>query len=130
MAQLPPFKSLRKEDFPQAPMWFIGVMYILNQFMNAVSLAFNKNISLRQNMDCQIFVYTFDYAVAPFTAIDITTTLRRKADGVLVLQNVNNTTREAVNSTCAWNVTNDGVSVTDISGISVGNQYTITLLIV
>ena len=128
MAQLPPFKQIRKEDFPESPQWFAGVTYILNQFMNAVYLAFNRNISFRQNIDCQIFTYTFD-ATSPFTPIDITTTLKRKADGVLILQATNNTLRIPVNSTCSWIVTNGGVSITDISNIDAGNQYTITFLI-
>ena len=122
------FRSLKKEDFPQAPQWIVNMFYILNQFGNGVFQAFNKNITFQQNIDCQIFSYTFNRE-ATFSPIDIQTTIKRNADGVIILSCYNNTSREAVAGVCSWIPINGGVSITDITNTSSGNQYVVKFLI-
>lgn len=122
------FKQLKQEDFKTAPSWMSQIFYIINQFGTSVLQAFNKSISFRQNIDCQLFTYTFDQS-ASFTPIEIQTTLKRRADGVILLSTYNNTTRAANNSTCSWIPINGGVSIEDISNLSAGNQYVVTFLI-
>ena len=127
--KLPPFKNLRKEDYKDAPTWMASVFYIINNFFTSVSQGLHNGLTIRDNLDQQIFEYDFTY-VSNFT-VDITTTINHRPDGVLCLFCYNQTTRTAVlQPQLACSLINNGIRIEQLSGLTINNQYTIRLLIV
>lgn len=127
--KLPPFKNLRKEDYKDAPTWMASVFYIINNFFTSVSQGLRNGLTIRDNLDQQIFEYTFTYTTT-FT-VDITTTINHRPDGVLCLYCYNETDRvPALAPSLAWSLINNGIRIEQLSGLTTGKQYTFRLLIV
>lgn len=53
MAKLPPISRFLREDFPGQD-WIDKLLWPLNQFMNTIYGAMNKNLTLNDNCACQI----------------------------------------------------------------------------
>ena len=88
MAKLPSITRVRREDIPDAPDWIEKLLTPLNQFMESVYGALNKNLALEANVTAQIKELTFstDTSGAIQGDLSFQRTLKTKAKGLLVLQ--------------------------------------------
>ena len=54
MAKLPSKRKLLREDVKEAPAWIDKILGFVNPFFEDVYFSLNKNITLRENIDCDI----------------------------------------------------------------------------
>lgn len=133
MAALPPIKRITKEDLGGAPAWIDRLLYPLNLFLNTIYGALNKNITLSENIDCQLASFT---VIAGAAAINNTAkfmlTLKHPPTMLIVgsAQKVTgNYTPIAAAVTVDWNYDGSAINITAITGLTNGSTYTFNVVL-
>lgn len=87
MAKLPPQKKILREDVKGAPTWVNSIIETMNNFMENVYQALNKNIN-DENMASQVkeITYRTPSTYPTMDDIEFTSELKIKATGLSVLQ--------------------------------------------
>jgi len=125
--KLPIQKKILREDLKDAPDYINGVLGPLNQFMEIMYQAMNKNID-ETNLQSQIREVT---VVVPSTypvmdAIKFQSTLKVKGTGCTILQCINKTTYLPVaTGNPAWIDNNGVITITEITGLTASETYII-----
>jgi len=60
MAKLPSKRKLLREDLKEAPAWIDKILGFVNPFFEDVYFSLNKNITLRENIDCDVREITIE----------------------------------------------------------------------
>jgi len=137
MALLPTLKKVQRADLgTDIPLWTEGILSYINQFTEEIYSAFNRNITIPENIKGQIKVLEFrtasDY-ISSQTFIEQTflNSLGRKMQ-VLFVGNVVNDSDPSYkysNLSVSWQDNGNGtITVRYISGLENSKNYRITLL--
>lgn len=144
MADLPTIKSIRIEDLgSQAPTWMTNLLSPLNEFIESVYTALNKQITLVDNVRASYRTVTFktesDYEHPDhnFVPLKFNSGIAGKAKAVLIAQAYprDNTTGliPSANATgalsCQWFDNNGEINIIYISGLENSVYYTFTFLV-
>lgn len=137
MATLPTIKRVQRSDLgADIPIWVDSLLSPLNQFIEEVYSAFNKNLTIPENVKGQIKNLTFrtssNYTSSKeFTEITYLNTLGRKTQILLLgyVEEIGTPKKKHDAITISWYDNNDGtVSIHYISGLSNSKNYNITIL--
>jgi hypothetical protein len=137
MATLPTIKRVQRSDLGgDIPVWVDSLLSPLNQFIEEVYSAFNKNLTIPENVKGQIKTITFrtpsTYTSAKdFTEITYLNTLGRKTQILLLgyIEEIGTPKKQHDAITLSWYDNNDGtVTIHYISGLSNSKSYNITIL--
>jgi len=137
MASLPTIKRVQRSDLGgDIPEWVDSLLSPLNQFIEEVYSAFNKNLTIPENVKGQIKNLTFrtssNYTSSKeFTEITYLNTLGRKTQILLLgyVEEIGTPKKKHDAITVSWYDNNDGtVSIHYISGLSNSKNYNITIL--
>lgn len=121
--KLPRFKSLTREDFPNQESWIERLIFPINQFFQNINTLSKNNISLKDNINCQIkevnVVEGNEYTIA----VDI------KPDMVIV-GDISPTDTLTAAPYVIWEyIGNYQIKITSIFGLDTDQEYTIKLII-
>lgn len=125
--KLPIQKKILREDLKDAPDWANGIIQPINQFMEIMYQAMNKNVD-ETNLTSQIkeVVITVPSTYPVMDAIKFQSTLKIKATGCTILQIINKSNYLPVASgNPAWIDNNGVITITEIQGLTASNTYTI-----
>lgn len=137
MASLPTIKRVQRSDLGgDIPVWVDSLLSPLNQFIEEVYSAFNKNLTIPENVKGQIKNLTFRTAsnyesAKEFTEITYLNTLGRKTQILLLgyVEEIGTPKKKHDAITISWYDNNDGtVTIHYISGLSNSKNYNITIL--
>ena len=116
-------KRLLDQDLVGMAAWFRPALVVVNNFFQNVWQALNNGLSIQDNLRAQIV--DLDYVGG--TAMNITTSIREPLIGILVLQVAGNGILGAVQ--VIWSQIGPVVSVSQIVGLTVGENYKLKLLL-
>lgn len=125
--KLPVQKKILREDLKDAPDWINNVIGPINNFMETIYQAMNKNID-ETNTQSQIREVT---VVVPSTyptmePIKFPNTLKVRATGCIILQCIDRSTFLPVaTSNPAWVDNNGVITISAITGLIASKTYTI-----
>jgi len=125
--KLPIQRKILREDLKEAPSWVDGLIGPLNNFMETIYQALNKNID-EVNLLSQIKEVL---VVVPSTYPDMEpvrfqSTLKIRATGCTILQCTNKATFIPVaTGNPAWVDNNGTIQISSITGLTAGQSYTI-----
>jgi len=135
MSQLPQVRRLLVEDFMDQKDWIAKLFTPINNFMDGVTLALDRGISIRDNMAADIKTVTVNYVPTELKPIKVQWNLPSKPIAVLV----GNTQRTnlayffpATTVGIQWKYSAvSGLILTDLIGITPtdAEQYILTLVI-
>jgi hypothetical protein len=137
MATLPTIKRVQRSDLGgDIPIWVDSLLSPLNQFIEEVYSAFNKNLTIPENVKGQIKNLTFRTSSSytsskEFTEITYLNTLGRKTQILLLgyIEEIGTPKKKHDAITISWYDNNDGtVTIHYISGLSNSKNYNITIL--
>ncbi|MDD1679778.1 MAG: hypothetical protein LUO93_11425 [Methanomicrobiales archaeon] len=135
MAQLPPYRRIGLEDIKGAPPWIESLIYILNNFMEVVYGALNRNLSFSENFRAELKTFTITAgATADLNKFRFTTALKNKPSGVLPMSvnelGGNYVVLTAALSIPSWRWESGEIIIESITGLTSTKQYTITVLVI
>ena len=136
MASLPTIKRVQRSDLgTDIPVWVDSLLSPLNQFIEEVYSAFNRNLTIPENVKGQIKVLNFrtatNYSSKVFTEINYLNTLGRKTTVLLLGQvlEVGVPTKKHNALSVSWYDNNDGtITIHYISGLEDNKDYIVTLI--
>jgi hypothetical protein len=130
MAQLKPQKFLT-ESFPEQAKWIGSLFGALNQFINDVFLAFNNQLTVKENLFQEIKELTFKNITSNFP-MTFKTKWPTNPQGLLLIYCVDNSIAKppSVTPVVEWIYENGTIKITAIGGLNVGTSYTMRFLIV
>lgn len=135
MANLGYLRRLIKEDFPKANQDLVGkIAAVMNPFMDAITNAFNNDITIADNLEAQVstFTVTVDSNGIPTVPLNIKYNLSAPATQLWVTRSVNNTNSVTYLTGAPfleWTQTGTQIIVNHITGLPANNQYTLTVTI-
>lgn len=134
--KIPSFREIRTRDFPEVPTWLESLMYPINSFLQLVSQAMQGQLTIGDNVQGQYKSITFttlsDYSLGNWTVIDVSTSLVKKVDAVLIAQiNKQSSIGEVITLPVSldWKQVNTVVKLNYIAGLEDNVTYTAKLLI-
>lgn len=144
MANLPTIKSIRLEDLgAEAPSWIVNLLSPLNEFIESMYSALNKDITLVDNVRASFRTVTFrtesDYAhpTHNFIPLKFSSAISGKAKAVFIAQifprdnptGLITTTNATGACVPQWADINGEINVLYISGLENSVYYTVTFLV-
>lgn len=121
---------IRREDLPKAPEWIDPIINILNNFIEQVYSAFNKDITFSENINCQIKTVLIKYTDFPYK---FNCTLKVKPSCVFLgkVEKKSGAHETITNATSIdWLYDAGNIVVYNIAGIDATSQYYVTMLII
>ena len=136
MASLPTIKRVQRSDLgSDVPVWVDSLLSPINQFIEEVYSAFNRNLTIAENVKGQIKTITFrtpsNYTSKGFDEITYLNTLGRKTQILIIgyIEEIGTPKKKHDAVTISWYVNNDGtISFQYMTGLDNSKQYNITLL--
>jgi hypothetical protein len=135
MSALPPYRRIGLEDIKGAPSWVEGLISILNNFMETVYGALNRNLTFSENFRAEYKTFTLTAgATANLNKFRFTTSLKLKPVGVLPLY-VTELGGDYVvltnpYSIPSWRWESGQIVIESITGLTSGEQYSVTVLVI
>ena len=92
MARLPIIKRITREDVSQAPSWIENLIFPINQFMESVFRALDRNLTFTDNFSAQIQEIEFDTSsaydgtAANFDTLEFSRTIKTLPRGLFLMQ--------------------------------------------
>jgi hypothetical protein len=131
--KLPVIQRFQKQNYPGSPDWFTRFLGDINSFTETIWNALNRNLTISDNIDAQVYTFTLTAgAGASNNTTTFQTTLKHTPQAVFV-GNVLNTTAYAAAPTAAvwasWSFTNPQIAINAITGLTSGQSYQITLVV-
>jgi len=131
--KLPIIQRFQKQDYPGSPDWFTRFIADLNSFTEIAWNILNKNITLADNVDSQ--VYTFPIT-AGLTAADNTLsfelTMNHPPSAMILGGVVDQAAYSAALPAAAavqWTQSGTAIRITGISGLVPGQTYSVTVVL-
>lgn len=134
MAFLPPFRKIGLEDIKGAPAWAQSMVNILNDFMEFVYGAMNRNLSVTGNLrqEFKSFVILAG-ATADLNKFRFATSIKAKPSGVMPIscQQVAGTYVILTSAVTipSWRWESGEVIIESITGLTNGANYQIAVLV-
>jgi len=137
MAVLPATKRITRADLGEdIPEWVDNLLSPLNAFIEQIYTAFNKNISIPENIASQIIQLEINtnasYSSGIFPSTSFKRNLSKKANVVLIGQVKdlsNNEFKFVAGGYPSWEDNNGTINIYYIPGLSDLKKYKVTLLI-
>ena len=127
---LPDVRRLNREDFQDAPQWLDPMLNTLNSFMDSVYNIFNRNVSLTDNLNIQLTSISVETdANGDITPVKIKTTVRGRANGIVVIRAVSNSGNSQapfVDYVQSENI----ITISKIAGLNLSTKYKIIMLVI
>lgn len=131
--RLPAQKKILREDLKDAPAWINNLIDPLNNFMEGVYQALNKNVTFSENIASFIkeLTYSTPSTYPVMGDMQFVNTLKTKAVGVQLLQAVDQSNYEPAAGPVyvPWVEVNGNIVVSSIPGLSAEKKYLIRLLV-
>lgn len=137
MAYLPTIKRIQRSDLGSGiPTWVDSLLSPLNQFMEEIYTAFNRNLTIPENVKGQIITINFktgaNYVSSKeFTEINYLNTLGRKTSILLIgnIIKISEPKKKFDAVFLSWYDNNDGtITIRYIAGLENSMEYDITLI--
>lgn len=130
MALIKPQKFI-VEAFRDQASWIGSLLNPLNFMFNDLSLAFNNQITVKDNLYQEIKEIKFKNETASFP-LRFRTKFNVYPQGMLMIYSYNNTlsTPAALNAAIDWTFTNNEIVISSISGLTASQSYTIKMLVI
>lgn len=129
-SNLPTIQRIKYEDYKDAPSWFAQFLQTLNLFINAVYNIINRGITY-SNLSV-IAPFSFQFVSGSTTGFRFTNPITITPNNVIV-GNVYETGDTTVHPTGAvtlfWHYTNGSIVVDNIVGLTVGVNYTLSVIV-
>lgn len=137
MAVLPATKRITRADLGEdVPEWVDNLLSPLNSFIEQIYTAFNKNISIPENVASQIVQLDIntnsDYSTGNFPSTVFKRTLAKKANLLIIGQVRDLSNNEFIFTTGgypSWEDNNGTISIYYIPGLSDSKKYRVNLLV-
>lgn len=135
MSDLPQTRRILVEDFPEQKKWIENLLTPLNNFMESTYLAFDRNLTIRQNMAADIRVVVVDRVPTATNYISVLWTLKSSPISVHLgrIQRADNNALVLANAIqIDWDFDRKlGLRLTNLIGITPDpdNRYNLTLVI-
>lgn len=127
---LPDVRRLNREDFQDAPTWLDPMLNTINSFMDSVYNIFNRNVSLTNNLNLQIYNLSVETdGNGDISQVKVKTTVRGRVNGVLVIRTISNGSTSQAPFVDYVQVDNI-ITISKIAGLNPSTKYKIILLIV
>jgi len=131
--KLPPVQRFQKQNYPESPDWFTRFLQELNSFTEVMWNILNKNITVADNLDAQVYTTTLlAGASASSNTVNFASTLKHVPQAVIV-GGVLDTTAYATPPTAAvwasWTFANPQIQINSISGLTNGRTYQLTFVV-
>jgi hypothetical protein len=129
VAKIPNLKRIITEDFkPEVQSWIGKLLQPLNTFMEAVSTALNKGLTIADNFDGQVTTITIDSLPAKFKWNS-----RRSPVGVFVVYAQEATGSHTTFTTAIfadWTYSDGQITILNLTGLSVSstNKFNVTFV--
>lgn len=134
MAGLPSVRRIMREDFKDAPGWLERLLYPINLFFDSVYTALNKNLTFGENVRAQIKRIQITAGAAATDNIFSFTASIPSVQGVVLLsaikQGATYTPLAAAPTVASWRYADGMVHIDSITGLTAGELYTITVLVI
>lgn len=130
----PVIQRFQKQNYPGSADWFTRFLSDLNQFTEVLWNIVNNNLTPQDNLDAQVYTAT---VLAGATAADNAQSFELKMNhtpSAMLVGQVTDTEAYAAPLANAvgvqWNVSGTTVNITGISGLTVGQTYQITFVLI
>ena len=134
MASALQIKRLSREDFKDAPSWIERLLQWLNQLVDFVGSAFNKNITFDSNIACQIKAFELTAgAGAADNVLQFACTMKSAPRMLFkgsVVQKSGNYVALTASVDVFWRYESGNVFITSITGLTAGLIYDFVVLLV
>ena len=131
--KLPNVQKILREDVKEAPSWLGSMLDPINGFMQIIYQALSKNISLQDNIACQVkeLTYITPSTYPTMSNISFPSTLKTKATGLMLMQIVNKSTYIPVLTAVyvPWIEENGQIIVYPIVGLAASTTYNVRLVV-
>lgn len=130
MAQIKPQKFI-VEAFREQASWIGSLLNPLNFMFNDLSLAFNNQITIKENLYQEIKEIKFKNETSSFP-LRFKTKFNVYPQGMMLIYAYNNTLSApaALAPAIDWTFTNNEIVISSISGLTAGQTYTIRMLVI
>ena len=132
--KLPNIKKILREDLKGAEAWVSGLIDPLNNFMEQVYQALNKNITFSENIAANIRELTVKTSSTYPTMdrIEFLTGLRVRSTGLILLQAYEKATYVPVAGPVyvAWTEEDGNILIYNITGLSASKIYIVRVLVI
>lgn len=132
--KLPTQKRILREDVKGAPDWVNRIIDTFNSFAETVYQAFNKNITLSENVRCftKVLTYKTTSSYPAHETVEFENELKVKASGVLVMQAYDRSSYVAAPGPvyAPWVEDNGMIRVGALTGLEANKTYVVSLLVV
>lgn len=132
MAQIPPTKRLLTEDFKSESSWIGKLLYVLNNFMTIVTTALNNQLTVESNLAMELRLVTV-VATPTYPIIFTCKFPSSRVRGLMVVNALQVTSGNYTPVGSAvyvdWTWDSGQVQIRNITGLTNGNTYQITLLV-
>lgn len=118
------------QNYPDSPDWFRRFLSDINNFSEPLWNMVNKNITIQDNIDAQIFTFTIVAgATETDNTVDFSSTLKHTPQTVVVgqAQSTSPYASPLTGVSLSWTYDNPNISVNAIAGLTSGQEYQITL---
>lgn len=126
-------QKILREDVKDPPSWFGAVIDPINSFMQLVYQCLSKNVSLQDNIACQVkeFTYTTPSTYPTMDNMTFPSTLKTKAIGLMSMQIVNKSTYLPilVSTHIPWVESNGQITIYPIVGLAASTSYIVRVVI-
>lgn len=131
--RLPTQKKILREDLKDAPGWITGVIDPINNFMEVVYQALNKNITYSENVAAFVkeLTYTTPSTYPTMDDVEFVSVLKTKATGLQLLQIIDKATYAppAGPVYVPWVEDNGTIVISPITGLAASKTYVVRLLV-
>lgn len=132
--KLPTQKKILREDLKEAPGWIGGIIDPINNFMESVYQALNKNITFTENISSFIkeIIYKTPSTYPVMENVEFVNSLKTKAVGVFLMQAVEKTSYVPATGPVyvPWVEDNGTIIISPIQGLQANMTYVIKLLVI
>lgn len=133
MAKLSIIKRILKEDYPKEYGDLVEKLgFVLNPFLNSVADAFNKSLSINDNLNATDTEIVFTAPVTAATPVSVKTEHIGVTRGITVLRVDNLTNNNEIltqSPFCQFkNINLNQLQITNITGLTSGNKYRLRVL--
>lgn len=130
--RIPVQTKILREDLKDAPDWVMGIIGPINQFMETITLALNKNID---GVNLAEQIHEVDVRVpSSYPTMDpilFRSTLKTRAIGMQVMQCYEKSTFTPISvGNPAWKDTDGNISITSVPGLTAGKTYVLRVRLV
>lgn len=129
-----PIKWISKEDWPDAPPGIDKLLYPLNLVLDSLQTGLNKGLTFEENISSQIRQFSIKAgAAATDNIFSFASTKKTKPIGLILLniyQEISNYTPIGQAVFLEWYFDGININVTSVTGLTSGNTYNLTVLII